>query len=72
MYYIEFRYWKSGNGYTHNETMETLEIPANAQDYWNGFISENDIDMDADGINVEVWETRSEFDVLVSEYFVEF
>lgn len=65
---VEFRYWKNGSGYIHNETIENIDYTMTAQEYVKNL---EDADMyiaDHDAINVEMYDDD---DNLLSEYFWE-
>lgn len=65
MYRVEFRYWKNGSGFSHNETVDNIDEEISAYEYVNA-LEDHGILNNYDGINVEIYD---EDDNLLSEYF---
>lgn len=65
---VEFRYWKNGSGYSHNETIENIDYTITAQEYVKNLEDADLYIAEHDAINVEIYD---EDDNLLSEYFWE-
>ena len=69
MFRVDFRFWKSGCGYSHSETVDRIVEGISAEDYiTNRLENAESYLVNYDGINVELYNDNDE---LVEEYFWE-